>query len=96
MHADLTLVTSTELRDQLLDIGVRRVDVWQKGINVERFAPSFKSKDMRIRLSKGNPDAPLLIYVGRLGMEKRLEKLTRVLEENPKARLVSNMAMINE
>ena len=81
-------MTSVELRDQLRDIGVRRVDVWQKGINVDRFSPSFRSQEMRSRLTRGQPDAPLLVYVGRLGMEKRLDKLIRVLDENPTVRLV--------
>ena len=86
-HADLTLVTSSELRNDLNEIGIRRVDVWQKGINVERFSPDFHSKEMKKLLTNGHPEAPLLIYVGRLGLEKRLEKLTRVLDENPTARL---------
>jgi sulfoquinovosyltransferase len=33
--ADLTLVTSPQLKQQLEAIGVRRVDIWQKGINRE-------------------------------------------------------------
>ena len=33
--ADLTLCTSPQLRDELVALGVRRVDVWQKGINTE-------------------------------------------------------------
>ena len=86
-HADLTLVTSSELRRNLNNIGIRRVDVWQKGINVERFSPNFKSREMRKLLTNGHPEAPLLIYVGRLGLEKRLEKLVTVIDENPTVRL---------
>ena len=33
--ADLTLVTSPQLKRELELIGVRRVAVWQKGINIE-------------------------------------------------------------
>jgi len=87
--ADLTLCTSPQLRDSLVSLKVseKLIDVWQKGINAERFSPSFRSAEMRNRLSDGNPDAPLLIYVGRLGPEKRLTKLKKVLEENPGVRL---------
>lgn len=42
---------------------------------------------MRDRLTKGHPSDPLLIYVGRLGREKGLSRLVRVLEENPTCRL---------
>lgn len=33
--ADLTLCTSPQLKDQMLQLGVRRVDVWRKGVNTE-------------------------------------------------------------
>ena len=87
--ADLTLCTSPQLRDSLVSLKVseKLIDVWQKGINAERFSPSFRSTEMRSRLTDGNPDAPLLIYVGRLGPEKRLTKLKKVLEENPGVRM---------
>jgi sulfoquinovosyltransferase len=42
---------------------------------------------MRELLSDGNPAAPLLIYVGRLGSEKKIHRLTTVLDSNPTARL---------
>jgi hypothetical protein len=42
---------------------------------------------MRRRLSDGDVDAPLLVYVGRLGAEKKLQRLKKVLERNPGARL---------
>ena len=34
-RADLTLVTSPQLKEELEALGVKRVDVWQKGINYE-------------------------------------------------------------
>jgi sulfoquinovosyltransferase len=42
---------------------------------------------MRTRLSGGHHDAPLLVYVGRLGLEKKLANLRHVLDRNPGARL---------
>ena len=85
--ADLTLCTSPQLKEECTSFGMRRMDVWQKGINSERFNPSFRTDEMRERLSEGNPDAPLLIYVGRLGLEKKLANLKQVLDSNPGARL---------
>lgn len=42
---------------------------------------------MRSRLTGSHPDSPLLLYVGRLGSEKKLERLKSVLDRNPGARL---------
>ena len=67
--------------------GVRRVGVWQKGINAERFSPSYRDEAMRSRMSDGHVDAPLLVYVGRIGAEKKLLRLKKVLDCNPTARL---------
>ncbi|CAB1101644.1 GT4 [Ectocarpus sp. CCAP 1310/34] len=85
--ADLTLCTSPQMQQQLEANGIERVDVWRKGIDVERFNPKFACKEMRSRLTDGHPEDPLIIYVGRLGAEKRLRDIKGVLERNPKARL---------
>ena len=85
---DLTLCTSPQLRDDLVQgAGVRRVGVWQKGINAERFSPSYRDDAMRSRMSDGQVDAPLLVYIGRIGAEKKLLRLKKVLDSNPTARL---------
>eukprot|EP01038_Epipyxis_sp_PR26KG_P004208 gene4208-5982_t len=86
-YADLTLCTSYQLKSDLEEIGVRRIDVWQKGINTKLFSPRYKDSTMREKLSEGNPDSPLLLYVGRLGVEKKLSRLKNVLIANPNARL---------
>jgi hypothetical protein len=44
---------------------------------IQRFSPTFRSDEMRHRLSDGNVDAPLLIYVGRIGAEKKLHRLRK-------------------
>ena len=85
--ADLTLCTSPQLAQELRDLDVPGVDVWRKGINTEIFSPIFKSQAMRERLSNGYPDAALLLYVGRLGKEKKVNRLKKVLNDNPGARL---------
>lgn len=74
-QGDVTLVTSPQLKTELESFGVKRVHVWKKGIDTERFNPKFKSAAMRERLTEGNPQDPLLIYVGRLGAEKKLKTI---------------------
>jgi len=82
-RADLTLVTSGPMRDQLAEHGVRRLEVWRKGIDTDVFNPAFKSAEMRARLTDGHPEDPLLIYVGRLGAEKNLKLIKDMLAKLP-------------
>lgn len=85
--ADLTLVTSPQMKAELEDNGIPRVDVWRKGIDTERFHPTFQSDSMRSRMSDGNPQDFLMVYVGRLGAEKRLKDIKPILQQMPNARL---------
>jgi sulfoquinovosyltransferase len=81
-RADLTLATSPQICAELRQHGIERVDLWRKGINTERFHPRFRNDDggaMRARLTDGHPTAPLLVYIGRLGAEKNLLSLKRIL-----------------
>jgi len=71
----------------MLDIGVKRVGLWKRGVDPERFDPRFRSAEMRAALSDGHPDDTLLIYVGRLSGEKQLHQLKPVLEAVPGTRL---------
>lgn len=75
------------MKEELTANGVPRVDVWRKGIDTVRFNPEFKTDDMRMKMTDGNPDDFLMVYVGRLGAEKRLMDIKPVLERMPNARL---------
>ena len=81
--ADLTLVTSPQMKAELQQKGIQRVDVWQKGINTKRFHPHYRDRDMRIEMTEGNPDSFLILYVGRLATEKRVLDLKPILDESP-------------
>jgi sulfoquinovosyltransferase len=86
-RADLTLVTSPQMQQELQANGIPRVEVWRKGIDTERFHPSFKSTTMRERMSDGHPNDFLMVYIGRLGAEKRLKDIKAILQRMPNARL---------
>lgn len=86
-QALLNLCTSTAMMEELSSHGIERVDLWQKGVDTEMFQPHLASAKMRSHLSQGNPDSPLLLYVGRLGAEKEIDKIKPVLEGIPNARL---------
>ena len=85
--ADLTVVTSPQIQEEFQKHGVPKVQVWQKGIDTDRFHPSFRSETMRKRMTNDNPRDFLIVYIGRLGTEKRLKDLKAVLEKVQGARL---------
>jgi glycosyltransferase involved in cell wall biosynthesis len=86
-QAQLNLCTSTAMVQELVDRGIERVDLWQRGVDTEMFQPHLATEQMRSRLSQGYPDNPLLLYVGRLSAEKEIEQIKPVLEAIPDARL---------
>lgn len=86
-QAKLNLCTSTAMVNELLSHGIERVDLWQRGVDTDSFHPDLFCQKMRDRLSLGNPDAPLLLYVGRVSAEKEIDKIKPVLESIPNARL---------
>lgn len=86
-QAQLNLCTSTAMIEELRAHGVNNLDLWQRGVDTETFQPSLASLEMRSHLSQGNPDSPLLLYVGRLSAEKEIERIKPVLEAIPNARL---------
>ena len=49
--------------------------LWPKAVDTDLFRPERATRAMRERLSGGHPDDPLMIYVGRLSYEKRIDWL---------------------
>jgi len=75
IHAstNLTLAPSTASVRQLLELGIDRVALWPRGVDLVQFHPQHRSETLRRALS---PDGrPLVGYVGRLAPEKELDLL---------------------
>ena len=86
-QAQLNLCTSTAMVQELREHGIERLDLWQRGVDTETFHPSLASEEMRSHLSQGHSESPLLLYVGRLGAEKEIDRIKPILEAIPQARL---------
>lgn len=89
MHnrADLNLCPSTVTQRELQAHGYQRVQVWTRGVDSHLFDPRHLDIQWRQRLTEGEPDKPLLLYVGRLSPEKRVDWLAPILDALPEVRL---------
>ena len=83
-QAVINLCISQPIAKELKEHGLERVEVgWRGGVDASLFHPTRASHAMRVRLTAGNPDAPLVIAVGRLGAEKGLELIAEMLPSLP-------------
>lgn len=85
--ADYSLAPSRQIEREMRDLGIKRVDWWRRGVDAGRFHPDHRSDSMRQFLSEGHPQDTLLLYVGRLSPEKRVDMLRDVLDAVPGTRL---------
>lgn len=86
-QAKMNLCTSSAMQEELQDNGIQNVKIWQRGVDTELFHPSRQDHTIREYLSQNHPEQPLLLYVGRLGAEKRIENIKPILESLPDSRL---------
>lgn len=86
-RADLNLCPSAFSMAQLRAEGIPRLAPWTRGVDAQLFHPSRRDLGWRHRLTEGQIDRPLLLYVGRLSPEKRVDWLADVLDVLPSARL---------
>jgi glycosyltransferase involved in cell wall biosynthesis len=86
-QAHVNLCTSQPMVDKAHGLGIRRVRVWPKAVDTDLFHPDRRDTAMRERLSEGHPEAPLMLYVGRLSYEKRLDWLYAPVTRLPGVRL---------
>lgn len=73
--ADVTLCTSPQMVQLARGLGIRRVRLWPKAVDSERFRPGRANPAMRARLSGGAVELPLVVYAGRVSFEKRVDVL---------------------
>lgn len=84
---DYSLAPSKLIQQEMIDLGIRNVGLWKRGVDAEKFNPRFYSDTMRYALSDGHPEDTLLLYVGRLSAEKQVDQLKVALERVPNTRL---------
>jgi phosphatidylinositol alpha 1,6-mannosyltransferase len=83
----LTLCPSSATLADLRAHGFRRLRLWGRGVDAERFHPRYRSTAWRESVG-AQPGEATLLYVGRLATEKRLDLLAQALRGLTNARLV--------
>jgi glycosyltransferase involved in cell wall biosynthesis len=73
--AHVNLCTSPQMVDLARSLGIKRVRLWPKAVDAERFNPRHKSDESRARLTDSQPERPLVVYAGRVSFEKRVDVL---------------------
>ena len=85
------LAPTRQVADALRSRGLQSVGVWGRGVDSGRFGPERRDEELR-RSLLGDRDGPLILSVGRLSQEKRLDVLLDAFallqRERPDARLV--------
>lgn len=85
-QADLNLCPSRVTQAELREHQFRNVKVWGRGVDSNMYSPAKRSEEWRYRLTDGHPDQLLLLYVGRVSPEKRIEWVRPVLDMLPDVR----------
>lgn len=86
-QAVINLCISQPIAEELRVRGVERVEVgWRGGVDTALFHPSRYSRTIRVCLTDGHPERPLVILVGRLGAEKGLDIVGSMHGRMPGAR----------
>lgn len=83
LNATLNLAPSNFASDQLRSLGVTNLENWGRGVDLERFNPIRRNKDIYGRFAAKK----IIGYVGRLAPEKCVERLA-VLDKSSEHQLI--------
>ena len=79
-NVDKFICISREIDAELAQIGVaatRRAQI-PNGVDCQRFQPASAEGRKNIRAENGLPDGPIVVYAGRLAVEKRVASLVKI------------------
>ncbi len=86
-QADYRLATSKRIVGELEAHGFGPTGLWRRGVDPAVFAPSYRSEEMRRRLTDNHPERTLLLFVGRVAAEKQIERIAYTLNHIPNTHL---------
>lgn len=78
----LNLVPTAIVKHDLAASGFKRLRLWGRGVDTQRFNPMRRTAEWRERLLNGrDPNRLIVLYVGRFAREKRLETLRLIAQD---------------
>ncbi len=80
-RAQVNLVTSQKVQRELDQNGIACVNVWRRGVDLDHFHPDHRSEAMRERLTNGHADRIIALSVGRVALEKGLDRLHALFDQ---------------
>ncbi|MFC4023003.1 glycosyltransferase family 4 protein [Oceanobacillus longus] len=78
--ADLNLCTSKAIKEELIEKEFHNLHVLQRGVDIYHRHPKYFDNHMRNRLTNGDDSKKLLIFIGRLAIEKEIHKIKPLLD----------------
>lgn len=85
--ASINLCTSETVRKELQAKDFHNVHVWERGVDIGKYHPDYYNEKMRMRLSGGEPEKKLLVFIGRLAIEKEIHRIRPLLDSRKDIRL---------
>src|SRR5699024_6462537 len=79
-NADINLVTSRAIRDELDAEGLKRLDIIRRVVYINNCHSYSRDSEMRDRRSGGKPEHKLLVFIGRLAVEKEIHMRRQLLD----------------
>lgn len=76
-----TIASTDYVQRELEGWGIRNVVKVPLGVDAERFHPSRSVRRHAVRASRGLPDGPLALFVGRFAREKHVDVIVRAWQE---------------
>jgi glycosyltransferase involved in cell wall biosynthesis len=67
---------SKSAKAHLKRLGIKKIELWNRGVDLNRFSPSFRRNDLKKSINAEN--LPLLLVVGRLVKYKDLEDIVDI------------------
>jgi glycosyltransferase involved in cell wall biosynthesis len=77
-------------------LGIRRMRLWPKAVDSDRFRPGAATAAMRQRLTGGQPQAPLIVYAGRVSFEKRVDTFADAVRQLHAAKGGARFAVVGD
>lgn len=95
-QAHVNLATSPQMIELARGLGIRRMRLWPKAVDSDRFTPAAATPGMRRRLTDGHPQASLIVYAGRVSFEKRVDTFADAVRQLHAAEGSARFAVVGD